>query len=462
VTDWAELRGRVLGRIKPGPDAVAEVKMFTDVLTARLSGYLRGLGVEASVEAHGSVAHDTWLLGDHDLDVFIVLPSGKREDLLRVLGHVKEFLSSGWKEAYAEHPYVKAEMSGLSVDFVPCFRSEAGHLASSTDRTPLHTAWLRGRLKEEGMDEVRLLKQFMRGVGVYGAEIRVGGFSGYLAELMVVSYSSFADALGAASGWVRGSVVPTGVLQAEEARRRFSDPLVAVDPVDPGRNAASAVSETSMWSLVAAARLFLREPAERFFFQEEEAPDADGVLRLMGSTGLDYVFLSIEDPEPDVPDTLWGMLHKAERALGRGLSDDGFDVTRTLSWSDEAGRNVFVFELASAELPPAVKRLGPPVAMVADGGRFVAAYPPGSAVSGPGVEGDRWWVVVRRERATAVESLRRLLRDGGASAGVHPRLAKRITERSQILIGLEAAPLLEGGFTVALGRFVRGRPFWLG
>ena len=59
--------------------------MFTDVLTARLSGYLRGLGVEASVEAHGSVAHDTWLLGDHDLDVFIVLPSGKREDLLRVL-----------------------------------------------------------------------------------------------------------------------------------------------------------------------------------------------------------------------------------------------------------------------------------------------------------------------------------------------------------------------------------------
>ena len=36
----------------------------------------------------------------------------------------------------------------------------------------------------------------MQGIGVYGAEIKVGGFSGYLCELLVMKYGGFhADAV---------------------------------------------------------------------------------------------------------------------------------------------------------------------------------------------------------------------------------------------------------------------------
>ncbi len=45
--------------------------------------------------------------------------------------------------------------------------------------------------------EVRLLKKFMKGIGVYGAEIKTGGFSGYLCELFVLHYGSFVKTLEA-------------------------------------------------------------------------------------------------------------------------------------------------------------------------------------------------------------------------------------------------------------------------
>ena len=137
MIEWGELRSKVLERIKPEPDEEAEVRALREVVCRRLSVHLKENGVEASVEAQGSVVHGTWLRGEHDLDIFIVLPpSFGRENLPKVLNVVKTFTGPGWVEAYAEHPYIKADISGLSVDFVPCFRVEDGKLISSTDRLP--------------------------------------------------------------------------------------------------------------------------------------------------------------------------------------------------------------------------------------------------------------------------------------------------------------------------------------
>jgi len=43
------------------------------------------------------------------------------------------------------------------------------------------------------------LKQFMKGIGVYGSELRRRGFSGYLTELLVINYGSFLGVLKEAS-----------------------------------------------------------------------------------------------------------------------------------------------------------------------------------------------------------------------------------------------------------------------
>ena len=458
MMEWGELRSKVLERIKPEPDEEAEIRALREIVCRRLSVHLKENGVEASVETQGSVVHGTWLRGEHDLDIFIVLtPSFGRENLPKVLDVVKTFTGPGWVEAYAEHPYIKADISGLSVDFVPCFKVEDGKLISSTDRTPLHTEYLKTRLNSEKCDEVRLLKRFLRGVGVYGAEIKVGGFSGYVAELLVLAYGSFIGVLEAAAVWKKNVFVPVVKLE----KRRFGDPLIVVDPVDLTRNASSAVSETSMWNFVAAAQRFLEKPSERFFFPPTVEGSKEDLLTLLDRRSLDTLFLVIDDPKPDVPDILWGQLKKTEKNLGRHLREKGFQVIRTDAWSDEKFRHIIVLELESARLPAVVKQVGPPVSMAEDGERFKKLYTSAATtVAGPGVEGDRWWVTVKRQTPEAVTCLRRSFSEGGAELGI-PRKFSEDIRKATILTNSEVAEHLEGDFKNHLHRFISGRPAWL-
>ncbi|MBS7613865.1 hypothetical protein KEJ48_06465, partial [Candidatus Bathyarchaeota archaeon] len=41
--------------------------------------------------------------------------------------------------------------------------------------------------------------KFAKGIGVYGADIKTGGFSGYLCELLIVSYGDFIKTVESAS-----------------------------------------------------------------------------------------------------------------------------------------------------------------------------------------------------------------------------------------------------------------------
>jgi tRNA nucleotidyltransferase (CCA-adding enzyme) len=456
--EWRELRGRVLEKVKPEPDEVAEVRALLDVVCRRLSVHLKESGVEASVAAQGSVVHDTWLRGEHDIDVFIVLPTSfGRENLGNVLEAVKKFTGPGWIEAYAQHPYIKAEISGMMVDFVPCFKYEGGTLISATDRTPLHTEYLKTRLTPEKCDEVRLLKRFMRGIGVYGAEIKTGGFSGYVAELLILAYGSFPGVLEAASTWRRGAYVPVANLE----KQRFSDPLIIVDPVDLTRNTASAITETSMWRFVAATQSFLKEPFEKYFFPPTIEASKDTLIARLEKRGVDTLFLVINVEEHDVPDVLWGQLKRTEKNLGRRLRENGFHVTRTDAWSDEKNKHIITMELESAKLSETVKQEGPPVAMAEDGERFNKNYRESAAtVAGPGVEGDRWWVIVKRQTRDAAECLRRSLRDGGTETGI-PRKFHEDIKKAVILSNGEIVEHLDDGFKKQLYRFLLGRPAWL-
>ena len=187
---WSQLKRKILARVKPKEHQHEEIDTFIVKMKTSLAEELRKGGINADIEVHGSVARDTWLVGQKDIDTFIILPHGaERKELYRVNEVVKGYVGKGWVEAYAEHPYVKKEMDGFEVEFIPCFRTEVGKgFASATDRTPLHTGYLQPRLTDLLRDDIRVLKAFMKGIGVYGAEIKVGGFSGYLCELLILGY----------------------------------------------------------------------------------------------------------------------------------------------------------------------------------------------------------------------------------------------------------------------------------
>jgi tRNA nucleotidyltransferase (CCA-adding enzyme) len=317
-TVWDALRLKILDKIVPEEKEIKIIKKFSRRIETELSVHLEAAGFKVLVEVHGSIAHGTWLSGERELDIFIILDKEhKRQILLRVLDEVKRYLGKEWREAYAEHPYLIAEIEGYNLDIVPCFKVDPQEgLVSATDRTPLHTGYVKKHMSHDQENEVRLLKRFMKGVGVYGAEVRVGGFSGYLCELLVIAYRNFEGVLDWASTLGKRTMLDLkSASNSTSLLKKFRDPLVVLDPVDPNRNVASAVSETSYWTLSAAARTFLENPQEIFFYPEKSMIESNLLLEIIDNLESSLLFIAIEDADVEVPDVLWGQLYKSERAF---------------------------------------------------------------------------------------------------------------------------------------------------
>ncbi len=405
-----EVEREVLERIRPGEEERRRVMEVYGSVRRALEEGLRDRVPGFSVSLQGSVAKDTWLSGNVDLDVFVLFPAelGKRwikEEALKLLLRVFE----DWRYTvrYAEHPYLTLLVDGYEVDVVPALKlTSAREARTAVDRTPFHTEYVNSKLDGGMRDQVRLLKAFMKGIGVYGAEVRVRGFSGYLAELLVIAYGGFRAVLEAASRWKRPVVVDVENHyrgNIGEVLARFPDsPLVVVDPVDPGRNAAAAVSPRRMGELAWAARRYLESPGPEYFFPPRREPGLAELEHILSSSGLEAVFISFDAPSL-APDVLWGeVLRIARRA--RGVAENwGFRVVEVDAWSDE--ETVVVAVVAeSGVLSPSELVVGPQFDNYEHSERFLAKYLEG-AVAGPWIGEDGRWRAVRPRRYRSLTSL---------------------------------------------------------
>ena len=463
--DWPQLKARLLSKLRPSDAEVRKLGLLINKLESDLTGVLNKSGFGGKAEVHGSAARGTWVSGDTDIDLFLVLdPELGRGVLLKILDLVKLYLGDGWVEAFAEHPYLQAMVDGFTVDFVPCFRVDpARGLISATDRTPLHTNFVRAHLPRGGSDEVLLLKRFMKGIGVYGAELKVGGFSGYLCELMVIHYGSFMDVLERAAVWGVDEVIDIfGEYNADDLRKRYGDSLIVVDPVDSRRNVASAVSIDSYSVFSAAARAFIESPVERFFYPRLMEVSSEDLDKLVSRFESNLLFLVFEDNAVDVPDVLWGELYRSMKSLTKLLGRSGFNLVHSAVWSDETSRHVFVFMFDSIVISGVEKRSGPPVSLVDDSNRFVEVHKNSDAtVSGPWVEGGRWVVLKRRKMTDARVLLESVLVDGGRGVGISKKLGTRVGDRFRVLSGEDVGVIYSPDFARFLAEFVSGRPVWL-
>lgn len=391
-----EVLSRARGLVEPGPEDEARLRAAAEGFTAYLAARLREAGVEGEVALVGSSARGTWLPDGIDIDIFIILPKKYQknfiENLLEIIINIFKKDDIDFELRYAEHPYVTAHYNGFEIDVVPCFKIAPGEPPlTAADRSPLHHDYLVKRLTDEAKLHIRYLKRFLKTIGVYGAEVKVEGFSGYLAELLVVHYGSFLGVLEAARAWrpYRTVVDPEGYYEPREAAKKFKSPLVVVDPVDRNRNIAAAVSLTSMSTLVLAARRFLASPSLSYF-----APEAAGTPLPVPSMSLSFPY-----PRGKPADVVWGMYKSAARALANKLEECGFRVLRYGVESDEKTYVKVALLLESLELPPYELHEGPPVFSDALD-KFIEKYV-GMDVAGPFVRGDRVYVIRRRRISRA-------------------------------------------------------------
>jgi len=451
----------------PSPKERRKVRTVTELARTRLRAELKDGGLDVSVEVGGSVAKDTWLSGDEDVDIdlFMLFPPSMSKNELGRLGldvAKKAFKEYRQRERYAEHAYLETWVEGVRANIVPCYRIVKGRWLSAADRSPYHTRYVLEKLEARPlMDDIRVFKRFVKGIDAYGAEIRVGGLSGYLCELLVLHYGSFEEVLKAASGWRFREVIDPEDLhkgRSDETRMLFSEPLIVVDPVDSNRNVAAAVSKKSLSGLIAAAKLFLISPSLVFFYPDEVEDPQKPLDEALSKLSYGLLALDLKTGE-EVPDILWGELHKTRGALRRLLETNGFVVMQSNVWSDEADSSVIVFGLEELELSMIKKHSGPPGDM-SGVQPFLVKHGVGP-VAGPWVEDGRWTVGLKRRNTSAPELLREELSSGALNVGVAKGLAQALRS-SRILVGPEVLRLASRkGFEKFLAEFIKGRPGWL-
>ncbi len=272
-------RAQALAALRPSPSEDAEVRQDAQALRAEVEALLEEQGWEAEARVEGSVAKDTYLRGQADADIFVAFPLDVARDELDARARVLGDLLDDPVVAYAEHPYAQGRWRERPAEIVPCYDIEdLSQMRSAVDRTRFHTDHVRQHLSEDGTDEVRLLKAFLYGAEAYGAEEAVLGFSGYLAELLILA---FQDLEGVLAWAVDGFAHP--VRLGASMVTSFTDPLVVLDPVDPERNVAAAVSKRTLVRVREAAGAFRASPEAAFFTAWPEraidAPEARGITR---------------------------------------------------------------------------------------------------------------------------------------------------------------------------------------
>jgi len=352
------------------------------------------------------------------------------------------------------------------VNVVPCYRVKRGEWISATDRTPFHTDYVKPLLDEQSGGEVRLLKRFMKGVAVYGAEIKVGGFSGYLCELLVLNYGSFVEVLRSAADWKERTVIDYEghYERRDDAKKLFEEPLVMVDPVDKGRNVAAAVRKERLDEFVAASRAFLKAPDLKFFYPPEvKALEVTELVNKIKARGSAIVFIRFEGATA-VPDVLWGQLYRSQRSLRKLIHQHDFTVLRDDVWSNEKNLNTFIFEVENRFIPNMKRHLGPPLRKKQDCEKFLRKHVGAdSTVSGPRIEEGRWVVEVKRKHTDVVNLLNKKLGDGGASVGVAEVVSKAVADSMEVLVNDEALKLYSANpeFAKFLTEYLEGKPRWL-
>ena len=392
---------RVLKRLEPSKEERKEIH----ALAERVISHIASKGYPA--ELMGSVAKDTWLSEQADLDVFVFFdPKIKRgvleKEALKIGEQTFKELGGSFEVGYAEHPYVRGNIAGIKIDIVPCYRLKKAELKSSVDRTPFHTKYVKSHLTKELRKHVLLLKQFMKAHEVYGAEAKVEGFSGYLCELLILKYRTFEKVLKASEKWPQIIDLESYYKPAQHKvmEQVFKSPFIVIDPVDKERNVAAALTEENLERFKRGAKEYLKKSSIEHFFPKPVEPLP--IDKVKAKT-KNCIYIVIEKPKI-VDDVLWPQMRRSAGILKTQLELNDFKVKRTEVWADE--KCILILWLDRLELPKTRMHMGPPVKIEEHAEKFRKKYPKARVNKG------RLQVKVKREFFEAEKLVKHLLKKG--------------------------------------------------
>ena len=355
----------VLAKITPDKAERTKVQQAATSFLQRLNSKFKQ-GTKAILG--GSGAKDTWLAGNHDVDVFVVFPYQQYapktaelpDDVEPVLKKV--FPGIGIQRLHGSRDYFQLNYEQLNFEVIPLLKiSKASQAKNITDISPLHSLWVNKKTRKL-KGEIRLAKQFLRARGLYGAESYITGFSGYVVEILIAHYGSLERLLKASQTWKVKEVIDVEKYYAKKDalfqlnKSKTQSPLIVIDPVDKNRNAAAALSLEKFLLLKKVAKDYLRKPTAAFF--EPKMIDFPQLQKEAEKKKLNLVYLSVL-PLPGKEDVVGIKLLKAFTFLQQKLAP--FSVKKSgWEWNKKETAQ-FYFFLEKKQLPAVEIRPGPPL-----------------------------------------------------------------------------------------------------
>ncbi len=441
----------VLERIKPKPEEYKLVFSVYEEVRQVLVEYLEKEDVNVAVTLQGSVAKDTWLSGEVDLDVFVLFPENTTKEWIKDKGIQlleKALEKYSPVKAYAEHPYLRISSRGVNIDVVPAImHNKPENARTAVDRTPFHTQYINSKLTNQLRDEVRIFKQFLRAMNIYGAEIKVRGFSGYLAELLIIYFGSFKEVLKVAARWRPPVVIDIENHYAgsfKEVLKRFhGQPLIVIDPVDPRRNVAASVSTHSLATLSIAAKLYLEKSSIHYFYPP-------GITEYCDADRLDKVAVIRYEHENIVDDVLWGELRRLTSRIKQKLEELEFKVRYAKPYRVSDNSSIILVEVEMPVLDNYKIITGPPWYLHENSIKFVQKHVKDPA--GPYIGDDgRIYSLKLRQYIDVCSALKRVVKLYGDTSHLH-------SDSAEIACGEQVASMVD---KECLMDFICRKPAWL-
>jgi tRNA nucleotidyltransferase (CCA-adding enzyme) len=224
-----------------------------------------------------------------------------------------------------------------------------------------------------------------------------------------------------------------------------------VDPTDPKRNVAAALSINRFAQFIDACRAYSENPSEEFFFPEAKEPMSDDEIKeMMQSRGSSFIAVIFETPEL-VDDILYPQLDKMEKSVCALLEDHDFQILNSGYWADE--QSIVVIELISSELPFVKKHRGPPVWVNEHARGFKEKYSNSDELFSMYIEDGFYVADIKRKYTTAKELLQEKMQT--CSLGKH--LGKAVLESFEVLEDNSIYDIKQSEFRVFMRKWEQGK-----
>jgi len=392
-----EIENNVLEHVTPSSEYRKKTDSTIYKLKEKIQNEITKRKLPVSIELVGSTAKDTYLKDNMDIDLFLVFPTTfPKEEIARHALEIGRTLLEKTEESYAEHPYIRGYFNDYKTEIVPCYKIEnASQKLSAVDRTPLHTSYVKKHLKESQKREVRLLKQFLKGIGCYGAEAEVEGFSGYLCEILIIKYGSFRNLTEEAQNWKRREKLAL----TDGKHPSFDTPLTFIDPADINRNVASALVENRFNLFVKACKEYVKNPLITFFFPNDVKPWSSKKIKSeIQKQGCLYIGVKLDKPDL-IAENLYPQVRKAAKSIWDSCKRYNFTIYDSTFHIDEEEGKIYIIVKAKSELlSKTVAHTGPPVELKSNAKEFLNKWSDNSKViKKPYEKNGRWYVEIKRD-----------------------------------------------------------------